>query len=106
MSELIVACCLNSLTLHLQHKGNGDFSILNESNIILPGVSESCVELLAVDDEIIEGSELFTVIVNAENPSDMVNGTTTIIILDNDGIPDASYCAVAVTVFYVLWCRY
>ena len=66
---------------------------MNESTIIFPGVTEACLELLAVDDEIVEDTELFKVIVNTESPNDMVNGTTMIIILDNDGIHDASYYA-------------
>ena len=67
---------------------NSDLNILNQSTIIPPGIYEACLELLAVDDEIVEDNELFKVMVNAENPSDMVNGTTMIIILDNDGNHD------------------
>lgn len=58
---------------------------MNESTVIPPGISEACLLLLAIDDEIIEDNERFTVIVEAKNPSDMVNGTTMIIISDNDG---------------------
>ena len=64
---------------------------MNESTIIPPGVSEACFELLAVDDEIVEDNECFTVMVKAENPSDLVNGTTVMIIFDNDGNHGANY---------------
>ena len=55
------------------------------STVISSGASEACLLLLAVDDEIVEVNELFTLVVEAENPRDTVNGNTSIIVLDNDG---------------------
>ena len=63
----------------------GDFTIANMMNVIPPGVSEACLQLQAVDDEIVEDDEYFTVTVETGNSNDMVNGTTLLIISDNDG---------------------
>ena len=52
------------------------------------GESEACLQLLAVDDEIVEDTELFTVIFKAVNPNDIVNETTSVIVYDNDGKDD------------------
>ena len=68
------------------HAAVSDFTIVNVSTIIPPGVFEACLQLVAVDDETVEDHELFIVVVETINPSDMVNGTTSIIISDNDGI--------------------
>ena len=62
--------------------------IKNVSTIIHPGVSEACLQFLANDDEIVENQELFTMIAEMTNPNDTVNGTTSIIIIDNDGKDD------------------
>ena len=70
----------NFLTLVL-----GDLTIVNQSTVIPPGVSEACVLLLAVDDEIVEDNEAFTIIVETDDPSGMVNGNASIVISDNDG---------------------
>ena len=58
---------------------------MNTMNVIPPGVSEACLQLLAVDDEIVESNELFTAVVEAHDPNDMVDGATSFAILDNDG---------------------
>ena len=39
---------------------------------------------MAVDDEIIENDETFTLVVEATNPNDIVEGNTTVVISDND----------------------
>ena len=44
-----------------------------------------CLILVANDDQIVEGTESFNVTMRASNPLDMVNGSTTIDIIDNDG---------------------
>ena len=56
-----------------------------DSTVISPGASKACLLLLAVDDEIVEDNELFTVTVETENPRDTVNGNASIIVSDNDG---------------------
>ena len=55
------------------------------STVISPRESKACLLLLAVDDEIVEDNELFTVTVETENPRDTVNGNASIIVSDNDG---------------------
>ena len=63
-----------------------DLTIVNNiSTVISPGASEACLPFLAVDDEIVEDNELFTVTVETENPRDTVNGNASIIVFDNDG---------------------
>ena len=63
----------------------GDVTIMNLSSTVPPGESEGCVQILAVDDEVVEENEVYTVFVQAENANDRVNGSVTIIITDNDG---------------------
>ena len=59
---------------------------MNVTNIIIPpGDSEACLQLLATDDEIVEDDEHFIVMAETVNSNDIVNGTTSIIISDNDG---------------------
>ena len=53
------------------------------------GESEACLEVVAVDDEIVEDNEYFTVTVKTVNPNDIVNETTSVIIFDNDGMGDS-----------------
>ena len=65
--------------------GENDVTIVNMTSVIPPGVSEACVLLLAVEDEVVEDNEVFTIIVNTEDPSDTVNGSISIVISDNDG---------------------
>ena len=62
-----------------------DMTLVNTSIAIPPGVSEACLQLAAVDDEIVEGDETFTLTVEATDPSDTVNGNVPITISDNDG---------------------
>ena len=58
---------------------------MNTSIAIPPGVSEARLQLVAVDDELVEGKETFTLTVEAADPSDTVNGNVPITISDNDG---------------------
>ena len=55
------------------------------SIIIPPGVSNACFQVLTVDDDIVEGNETFTVMMETEDPNDFVNGTVSVIVSDNDG---------------------
>lgn len=59
---------------------------MNASIAIPPGESEACLQLLAADDVIVESEESFTLMVEAVDPSDTVNGNVLISISDNDGI--------------------
>ena len=64
---------------------SSDFAIRNTTSIIPPGLTRSCLQLEAFNDEIVEDDELFTIMYEAVNPRDSVNGTTSLIICDNDG---------------------
>ena len=55
------------------------------------GASETCFQVEAVDDEIVESEEVFAVIIAATHPNDMVNGSTTVVINDNDGMLDRNF---------------
>ena len=57
----------------------------NSSFVIPPGVSNVCIQLLAVDDDIVEGEEVLIGEVVATNLRDSVNGNVSIVIIDNDG---------------------
>ena len=56
------------------------------TNVIPPGESQACLQLLATDDEIVEDSEVFIVTIETGNTNDVVNGTTYVTISDNDGM--------------------
>ena len=62
-----------------------DLTASNVSIIIPPGSSEACLQLLAVDDDLVEGDDVFTITAEAANTRDSVNGNALITILDNDG---------------------
>ena len=64
----------------------GDYNIINQMQqmVISEAVFEVCFQVLAVDDEIIESEEEFTLIVEPTNQNDGIDGNTTIIISDND----------------------
>ena len=69
-----------------------DLVLANESTIIIPPINGSvltppqiCLTIVAYDDQIVEETESFNFTVRASNPLDMVNGSTTIDITDNDG---------------------
>lgn len=53
---------------------------------ITPSVPETCLKLVSVDDDLIEGEEIFSVMVVVQNENDRVNGNVTVIIFDNDGM--------------------
>ena len=58
---------------------------MNKTTLIPPGVFEACIQLLAIDDEIIEDDEVFILTIESELPQDRVNGSVSVIISDNDG---------------------
>ena len=54
---------------------------------IYPGDSRTCVEIEAIDDTIIEDTEIVNVTVIPVNPSDRVmDGVVSVTIVDNDGM--------------------
>ena len=53
---------------------------------ISPSVSETCLKLVSVDDDLIEDDETFSVVAVAQNANDRVNGNVTVVIFDNDGM--------------------
>ena len=67
------------------HADNNDFSVVSEETVIPAGALQACLQLVAVDDNIVEGTEVFTVMVEPFNPGDKINGSTSVIISDNDG---------------------
>ena len=58
---------------------------MNKTTLIPPGLSEACIQLLAVNDEIVEDDEAFILTIESELPQDRVNGSVSVIISDNDG---------------------
>ena len=67
------------------YAASSDFAILNLTTNIPPGLTKACLQLEAINDEIIEDNEQFTITFKAMNPRDSVNGTTSLIVDDNDG---------------------
>ena len=63
----------------------GDYNTSNVPAVIPVGVSQSCFQLVAIDDTIVESDEEFTLIVEAENLNDVISGNMTIVVSDNDG---------------------
>ena len=64
--------------------GESDFNITDQPIVIPIGESHVCFEVLAVDDGIIENEEEFIVVFEPANANDMLNGNTTMNIVDND----------------------
>ena len=71
---------------NLHTAAGSDLILLNTSTVISPRKSEACLQLVSVDDQLIEDKETFSVVVVAQNENDRVNGNTTVIIFDNDGM--------------------
>ena len=63
-----------------------DLTLANTSMTISPSVSETCLKLVSVDDDLIEDDETFSVVAVAQNANDRVNGNVTVVIFDNDGM--------------------
>lgn len=77
---------VKSLILFSTSKGIGDIAAENLSITIPSGTSEACLQLLAVDDEIVEVEEVFVITLKAGNVNDVVFGNVSVNILDNDGM--------------------
>ena len=65
-----------------------DYNTSNVPAVIPVGMSQSCFQLVAIDDTIVESDEEFTLIVEAKNSNDVISGKMTIVISDNDGKGD------------------
>ena len=76
----LVACTINFCFTVVK-----DFNISNQLEVVPVNTSEVCFQLEAIDDEIVEDEEFYTLVVNALNPNDIVDANTTVVILDNDG---------------------
>ena len=62
----------------------GDYNITNQPAVIPVGVSQTCFQLVAIDDTIIENEEGFTLVVEAVNSNDVIVDNATIAIYDNE----------------------
>ena len=58
---------------------------MNRSVVIPSGILKACIQLEATDDNIVEGTKYLTLMAELNSPSDVINGTTSVIIYDNDG---------------------
>jgi hypothetical protein len=64
-----------------------DLRIGNNLLFISPGDNRTCFEIEAIDDTIIEDTEVVNVTVIPLNPNDRVmDGTLSVTIVDNDGM--------------------
>lgn len=68
-----------------------DLVLLNGATFIPMGALEACFQVQAADDDVAEDDEEFSVIFEAANPKDVVNGSTLVTISDNDGMARFSF---------------
>ena len=61
-----------------------DYNITNVPAIVPVGESQACFQIVAIDDTIVEGEEVFTLVAEAQNSRDIICDNATINILDND----------------------
>ncbi len=67
--------------------GESDARIVNDTTLIVARESDTaCVTIELIDDEIAESAEFFILNITANNTLDVINGTTSIEITDNDGM--------------------
>ena len=71
--------------LHIKIVDTGDYSISHLPVNIPTEVSETCFQITAIDDDIVENNEEFMLVVDAVNLNDIVDGNTAVNISDNDG---------------------
>ena len=74
------------LIFNLHTTAGSDLTLANMSMTIFPRVTETCLKLVSVNDDLIEDEETFSIMVVAQNANDRVNGNVTVIIFDNDGM--------------------
>ena len=63
-----------------------DLTALNLTIFVPVGQMEACFQLVAINDDIAENDEIITITFEAANPMDIVSGTVTATIFDNDGM--------------------
>ena len=74
-------------------EGQPEIRVIIESAVIPPGNFVTCFEIEAVDDDITEDNDTAIATVQPLNPNDLVlNGNTSITIIDNDGMFDLHMC--------------
>ena len=79
-------------SIKLIHTDTFDAVILSTNAEILVGNSSVCVFVVAYDDSIAEYDESVLIIVRPDNPLDVVNQNTTLLIIDNDGLYSIRFC--------------
>ena len=84
------SCIYIELLSIAQFTGEDDLNITNQPVVIPVGKSEACFQLVAVDDETAESNETFTLVVEATNPNDMVDGNTTCLLYTSPSPRDAT----------------
>ena len=68
-----------------------DLRVTNSLLFIYPGDSRTCFEIEAVDDPVIEDTEVVNVTVIPFNPNDRVmNGVVSVTVTDSDGMCDCT----------------
>ena len=71
------------------HLGGLDFDEVDTVIAFTPGVTQSCLDIIIVNDQSLESTELFTISVASAGDSSVEIGPlsfTTIMILDNDSM--------------------
>jgi len=69
----------------LNYIGGVDYPTSNVQVIFMPGQTRRCVNITFFDDNVPEGDEMFTVVIqNSSDVSSRPPSTTTITIIDND----------------------
>ena len=63
----------------------GDYSLSRLPVSIPIMVSETCFQIMGIDDNIVENNENFMLTVEAINPNDIADRNATVVISDNDG---------------------
>ena len=73
--------------LHFAVQGIAEIRVTNNSAVIPPGSFQTCFEIEAIEDEIIENKDILRATVQPLNPNDRVlNGSTLITVIDNDSM--------------------
>ena len=82
---------INVLRKHVTPKA-ADFVLLDDSTLLAfeSGVTNDtqCVDIFIVNDTILESSEFFNIVLSSSDANVVIeNGVTTILIIDDDGMP-------------------
>ena len=76
-----------ALSLYTYLNFHTDFNLMISTNIEIPvGNSTMCISIATNNDEIPEYDESVLIIVRPDNPLDVVNQNTTLLIVDDDGL--------------------